>query len=106
MENCQGHSPVTRRHLLFGAASAGLLTAHPDAEVTTRPATRLRGTARACIFINLNGAPSHLDLFNPQDGPWNPRDADLRQSPGGIVLSNKFFPSLNKITKDMLVLRS
>jgi hypothetical protein len=107
-KNCEGHSPVTRRHLLFGAATAastGLLESHADAEVT-HSATRLRGTARACIFINLNGAPSHLDLFNPQDGPWNPRDSDLRQHPGGIVLSNKFFPSLSKITGDLLVLRS
>jgi len=106
--NCDGHAPVTRRHLLFGAATAassGLLLSHADAQVTTSP-VRLRGTARACIFINLNGAPSHLDTFNPQDGPWNPADADLRQHPGGIVLSNRFFPSLSKITSDMLVLRS
>ena len=108
-KNCAGHSPVTRRHLLFGAATAassGLLKAHPDAEVTTRPATGLRGTARSCIFINLNGAPSHLDLFNPQDGPWNARDADLRQHAGGMVLSNKFFPSLSKITGDLQIGRA
>ena len=108
-KNCEGHSPVTRRHLLFGAATAassGLLKAHPDAEVTTRPAAGLRGTARSCIFINLNGAPSHLDLFNPQDGPWNAKDADLRQHAGGMVLSNKFFPNLSKITGDLLTLRS
>lgn len=107
-KNCDGHSPVTRRHLLFGAATAasmGLLNSHADAQVTTSPA-RLRGTARACIFVNLNGAPSHLDLFNPQDGPWNPRDVDLRQHPGGLVLSNRLFPNLSKITGDMLVLRS
>ncbi|MBY0503539.1 MAG: DUF1501 domain-containing protein [Bryobacteraceae bacterium] len=109
-QNCDGHAPVTRRHLLFGAAtaaSAGLLQAHPDAEVTTsRAAVKLRGTARCCIFINLNGAPSHLDLFNPQDGSWNPRDVDLRQGPGGMVLSNRFFPNLSRITNDLLVLRS
>jgi len=109
-KNCNGHAPVTRRSLLFGAASAasaGLLKAHADAEVTTTgTAVRLRGTARACIFINLNGAPSHLDTFNPQDAAWNPRDADLRQGPGGMVLSNRFFPNLLRNANDLLVLRS
>jgi len=109
-KNCNGHAPVTRRSLLFGAASAasaGLLKAHADAEVTTtRTAVRLRGTARACIFINLNGAPSHLDTFNPQDAAWNPRDADLRQGPGSMVLSNRFFPNLLRNANDLLVLRS
>ena len=106
--NCSGHSPVTRRHFLFGAAtaaSASMLQAHPDAEVTSSGAM-LKNTARAVIFINLNGAPSHLDLWDPKDGPWNPRDADLRQYAGGMVMSNRYWPNLSKITGDLLLLHS
>jgi hypothetical protein len=106
---CSGHLPVTRRHLLFGSAFSGagarFLHAHSDAEQTAAGAP-LRNTARACIFINLNGGPSHLDLFNPQDGPWNPSDADIRGYAGGIRLSNRFYPNLSRLTSELLVLRS
>lgn len=106
--NCGHHGSVSRRHFLLGAASTAgfhLLKSHADAEVVSRAATP-RKTAQACIFINLAGAPSHLDTFTPQDGPWNPPDADLRQYPGGIVLSRTFFPNLSKITNDLCILRS
>ena len=66
------------------------------------PAPRTRNTARACIFINMNGGPSHVDTFDPKDGPWNPSDADIRQYPGGIVLSRKYFPKLSTMTGDLL----
>lgn len=107
--NCGNHDKSTRRHFLFGAAGAAgfhLLKAHADAEVTVGRAATPRSTARACIFINMAGAPSHLDTFTPKDGPWNPVDADLQQYPGGIVLSRKFFPNISKITNDVAILRS
>lgn len=105
--NCGNHN-MHRRHFLLGAASAAgfhLLNAHADAEVVSRQAIP-RKTARACIFINLAGAPSHLDTFTPKNGPWNPPDADLREYPGGIVLSRRFFPKLSQITGDLCILRS
>jgi hypothetical protein len=107
-KNCGNHGDVNRRHFLLGAAgTAGfhLLKAHGDAEVVVRPAVA-RKTATTCIFINLAGAPSHLDTFAPKDGPWNPPDADLDQFPGGIVLSKTFFPKLTQITNDLCILRS
>jgi len=106
--DCGTHAACTRRHFLFGslaAASTGLLRAHPDSEVVSANVA-LRKTARSCIFITLAGAASHLDMFDPKDGPWNPPDADIQEHPGGIVLSRKFFPNLSKITNDLLVLRS
>jgi uncharacterized protein DUF1501 len=104
---CGQHAPFTRRHFLFGAAYAALLRVHADAEtVTRRPAASLQNSARACIFINMNGGPSHMDTFDPKDGPWNPPDADLVQHHSGLVLSRKFFPKLSTMTQDLLVLRS
>jgi uncharacterized protein (DUF1501 family) len=66
----------------------------------------LRNTARACIFVYLNGAPSHLDTFDPKDGPWNPADADIQRYPGGIALSRTLFPKFSQLTADLCVLRS
>lgn len=103
-KTCGGHAPFTRRHFLFGAASAGLLSAHADAAVT-HASVQTQNTAKAVIFINMNGGPSHLDTFDPKDGPWNPGDADLTQS-GNLVISRKYFPKLSGMTRDLLVLRS
>src|SRR5262245_31191262 len=33
-----------------------------------------KSTARACIFVFLNGAPSHVDTFDLKEGPWLPKD--------------------------------
>lgn len=105
---CGTHGRSTRRHFLFGslaAASTSLLQAHPDAEVSTR-AVVPHASAKSCIFITLNGAASHLDMFDPKDGSWNPPDADLVQHPGGLLLSRRYFPNLSRITNDLLVIRS
>src|SRR5947209_10949473 len=102
---CGTHGATTRRHFLFGSlasASTALLRAHPDAEAASAPVTA-RSTAKSCIFITLNGAASHLDMFDPKPGPWNPDDADFQQYPGGVVLSRKYFPNLSRITGDLLV---
>lgn len=105
---CGTHGPLTRRHFLFGglgALSATLLATRSDAAVATAHAVP-RKTARCCIFINMNGAPSQLDTFDPKDGPWNPRDADVRDYAGGIRLSRRYFPMLSGLTSELCVLRS
>jgi hypothetical protein len=67
---------------------------------------RTQGTARAVIFVYLNGAPSHVDTFDVKDGPWNPPDADIQQNPGGIALSRTLFPKFSRMTADLCILRS
>ncbi len=108
MKNCYSCAMITRREMLAGAASwaaFSTLASRGDAQTESSP-VRVRGTARACIFVNLNGAPSHLDTFDPKDAAWNPEDIDLRQYPGGIVLSYTLFPELSKYVQDLLILRS
>src|SRR5262249_37577186 len=101
------HGAFTRRHFLFGALGAvGGVLRGTRSEAQGAVVAKPRNTARYCIFVNLNGAPSHLDTFDPKDGPWNARDADLRQYAGGIVLSRRFFPMLSDLSGDLCVLRS
>jgi hypothetical protein len=105
--DCCGKHGFTRRHFLFGgvgAVSAALLRTPADAAVA-RAAVTPRRTAKACIFINLAGGPSHLDTFDSKGGPWNPSDADIRQY-GDLLLSRRYFPMLSGMTSDLCVLRS
>lgn len=104
-KTCSGHAPYTRRHFLFGAAGTALLAPHADAQVTSA-GVKPRGSARTCIFINLNGAPSHLDTFDLKDAAWNPRDADIQGLSGGLRMSRRYFPKLSTMGNDLLVLRS
>ena len=78
---------------------------HADADIQSS-GVNPRGTAKACILVTLNGAPSHVDTWDPKDGPWNPADINLQQHPGGIVLSQKLFPNFSQLTNDLLILRS
>src|SRR5262245_15885386 len=102
------NAPMTRRQLMKQAASWAAFMAlarRGDAQIITAN-PRVRGTARACIFFNLNGAASHVDTFDVKDGPWNPPDARIQQFPGGIALSTTLFPRLSQMTGDLCVLRS
>ena len=77
---------ISRRKLLFGAAQASaFLALAPKGEAqTASPAVNPRKTAKACIFITMTGAPSHVDTWDPKDGPWNPPDVNLQQHSGGV----------------------
>ena len=99
---------LSRRQLLFGSGVAPAflsLARRGDAQTNSSPAIP-RNTAKSCIFINLNGAPSQLDTFDPKDGPWNPADADLREAAPRMLLSRTLFPELSRRAADLLVLRS
>lgn len=99
---------ITRRQWLAGATGLSALAAMQQrgyAEITSANPTA-RSTARAIILVNLQGAPSHLDTFDPKDGPWNPADVSLQPGSGKIVLSRTLFPGLLKLSPDLLLLRS
>jgi hypothetical protein len=98
----------TRRQWLAGATGLGTLAALQQrgyADVTSTGVS-MQSSARSIILINMIGAPSQLDTFDPKDGPWNPADINLQQGTGGMVLSKTLFPGLLKMSSDLLVLRS
>ena len=108
MKECWSCSRISRREMLkrSGSLAAFLaLARRGDVEARSLDVTT-HSSARAVIFVYLNGAPSQLDTFDVKDAPWNPRDADIRQYPGGIALSHTFFPKFSDLTGDMCILRS
>ena len=98
---------MSRRQWLKQAATAAAYMAiarRGDAQVISG-APQVRGTARSCVFVYLNGAPSQLDTFDVKDAAWNTTDADIQQH-GNIALSNTLFPKLSTLTDDLCILRS
>ncbi len=109
MKGCPSCSKITRRQMLAQAArwAAFAALAGKGEMLIEAQTVSLRNTARCCIFVNMMGAPSHLDTWDAKMGAsWNPPDADIRQYSGGLTLSNTFFPKLSANTKDLLLLRS
>jgi hypothetical protein len=107
MKDCPSCRKISRRELLtgFGSAAALLgLARRGDAQVSVLD-VQPRSSARVCIFINLDGAPSHLDTFDVKDAGWNPADADIQQH-GRIAISHAYFPKLSQFTQHMCLLRS
>ncbi len=59
------------RHL--GAAVAGsFFLPGRSLETIARANAPVKGTARYVIFVNMAGAPSHVDTFDFKEGPWTP----------------------------------
>jgi hypothetical protein len=98
---------MSRRQWLATAGSWAALSSvlrRGDAQVQTGNVTP-QGSAKVCIFINLDGGASHLDTFDVKDAGWNPPDADIRQS-GPIALNYRFFPRLSAFANELLLIRS
>jgi len=89
---------------LAGPAALASLVKSGQAQVTSADVSP-RGSAKVCIFVNLDGAPSHLDTFDAKDAAWNPPDVNLEQH-GPIVLSRTYFPQLSNLTDNLCLLRS
>jgi hypothetical protein len=59
------------RHVASAVSGYFLLPRRPG-EVLAKAAGSPIGRAKNCIFILLNGAPSHVDTFDLKEGPWTP----------------------------------
>jgi uncharacterized protein (DUF1501 family) len=98
--------PSTRRDFLKATAAGAASLALP----MTAPATPRSplGSAKACIFINLIGGPSHLDTFDPKPaapsdvrGPFRP----IQTRVPGLHLS-ELFPQLATVADKFSLIRS
>lgn len=100
------HAP-TRRELILRLGSLGLMSALPRrAEADTiRGGVATRGSANVCIFVNLSGAPSHVDTFDLKTSAFRPAGHVLGGA-GAITLNATLFPDLAKITGDFSLIRS
>jgi len=67
---------LSRRQLLkIGAVALSgfdLLPMPEPKNVLAKESLKLRGTARYCVFVFLQGGASHVDSFDVKEGRWTP----------------------------------
>ena len=72
---------LTRRQMLkFGALTLSgfeLLPMLRPFVVKASQKANPRGSADYCIFVFLQGGPSHIDSFDLKEGRWTPQDFDV-----------------------------
>lgn len=65
-----------------------------------------RGSADAVIFLNLQGGPSQMDLFDVKFGKWAPENRDVRATSFGYQYPHGLMPKLADHLGDLAVVRS
>jgi hypothetical protein len=121
-ETCKGLRPANsslfsgpmlgRRHFfkIAGAGVAGyfltpVLSDNTLANITRDSSARIIGTARNCIFIHLQGAPSHVDTFDFRAGPWTPADFAPEEI-NGILFPKGLMPNMANHLDKIAIVRS
>lgn len=98
-----------RRFIEFGTKSVAayaMMDLFEDCEVYAQQPVIPKNTAKSCIFIQMVGGPTHLETWDAKEGPWSPRDFDLRSFSGGVTMSNRLFPMLTRNANNFALLRS
>jgi hypothetical protein len=65
-----------------------------------------RGSAKSVIFLNLQGGPSQMDMFDVKMGKWAPENRDVRMTPQGYPFPYGLMPKLAERLGDLAVVRS
>lgn len=103
--------PVLGRRSFFKLAGAGVsgffLSSALRTEVRSAPMldAHLVGKARNCIFILLQGAPSHVDTFDLKVGAWTPGDFNPT-SYNGVMFPQGLMPNLAGQLNRLAIVRS
>ena len=96
-----------RRELLLGLGSFGLMAGlpAPGRAQVSRGGVSTRSTADVCIFVNLAGAPSHVDTFDLKLDAYRPPGHVIGGS-GAMAINATLFPNLARATGDICLVRS
>ncbi len=101
---------LRRRDLLhLGALSiAGyeMADAFQPHNVHAQSRTKVRGSADAVIFLNLQGGPSPMDMFDVKFGKWAPENRDVRSTKYGYQFPYGLMPKLTEQLGEIAVVRS
>ncbi|MEO8024929.1 MAG: DUF1501 domain-containing protein [Bryobacteraceae bacterium] len=101
--------PVMHRRMFFKSMATAvggyMLMPERPGETIARAESRVQGTAKNCIFILMQGAPSHTDTFDLKEGAWTPSFM-TPASYGSIRWPQGLMPKLADQIDDFAVVRS
>jgi hypothetical protein len=100
---------LTRRELLqVGGVSlvGGFLGAFTPFNVRAEEKVKPMGTARQVLFINLEGGMSQVDSLDAKEGPWTPKDFDIRSFPNDLKMPAGIFKHLPEVLDKITIVRS
>lgn len=101
---------ITRREFIeFGtktAAAWSVVDFFSNCEVYAQLPVTPKNTAKSVIFVQMIGGPTHMETWDAKEGPWSPRDLDIRSVSGGVSMSNRLFPMLTRMMNDLVLVRS
>lgn len=101
---------LTRRQALrVGGVSLGgywFLPLLEPQNVRAATKSKLRGSARFCIFVMLDGGQSHIDAWDLKEGKWTPPDFDVREAKPGVKWPMALYPHLAKQLDRVALVRS
>lgn len=86
---------MKRRHFIsaMGLSTLGAAATTRRTRTVSKRSVATRSSAENVIFVNLAGAPSHVDTFDLKKGNWTPSDFEPA-SVGNIELAGGLFPNL------------
>ncbi|MGE0885995.1 MAG: DUF1501 domain-containing protein [Blastocatellales bacterium] len=101
--------PLVGRRGFFKLAGLGIAGSFVSpvfsTEVKADVTAELYGRARNCIFIHMQGAPSHVDTFDLKVGSWTPADFAPEEI-SGILFPKGLMPTLANHVARMAIIRS
>lgn len=108
-----GLGPTLGRRDFFRIAGTGvagffvvpMLSENTLAARTADYSAQLRNTARNCIYIHMQGAPSHVDTFDFKPGSWTPADF-APETIEGILFPKGLMPNIAQHLDKIAIVRS
>lgn len=101
---------LTRRGMLrvgrLVVSGYGLASLFAARNVRAQSRITPRGSADAVIFLNLQGGPSQMDMFDVKEGKWAPENRDVRTTSYGYSYPYGLLPKLAAHLGDFAVVRS
>ena len=108
MQRFEDHFLTRREVMRIGSVAMTGYHFLPLVQPRIRAGSRVtpRGSARFCIFVMLEGGPSHVDSWDLKEGPWTPEDFGVQTLPGIGKWPMGLFPELAKRRDKYTLLRS
>jgi hypothetical protein len=101
---------LSRRELLryAGISVAGTFpfASNPARVTAAESKPKIPATARQVIFVMLDGGFSHVDGFDAKEGPWTPKEFEIKSFGNDVRMPSGLFKRLPSMLDKVAIIRS